>query len=179
MHCMPCIHGRYALVKGPHKMLPVALIKTSFDPFIRDERCVGFGFKSCHVIVFYWIWILKFLLNTFHSGRLRLKSSSSHVFLHGNISTDNCARKLFKLSKRFGKSTMKKKQNIWCLQWKKTIFGVGFQVFCEWHHKWSCFRPFWPAIYGPKPKPLDGIISLKKFLLESRLKSESFDTLDD
>ena len=38
--------------------------------------------------------------------------------------------------------------------------------------------PFWPTSSGPGPKPLDGSISLK-FLLETRLKSESFDTLDD
>jgi len=36
--------------------------------------------------------------------------------------------------------------------------------------------PLWPTSSGPRPKPLDGSILLK-FLLETRLKSESFDTL--
>jgi len=40
------------------------------------------------------------------------------------------------------------------------------------------FRPPWPTSPGPGPKPLDGSISLK-FLLETRLQSNSFDTLDD
>jgi len=35
-----------------------------------------------------------------------------------------------------------------------------------------------PTLSGHRPKPLDGGISLK-FLLETRLKSEYFDTLDD
>jgi len=37
------------------------------------------------------------------------------------------------------------------------------------------FRPPWPTSPGPRLKPLDGSISLK-FLLETRLQSESFDT---
>jgi len=43
---------------------------------------------------------------------------------------------------------------------------------------WRTFRPPWPTSAGPEPKPLDGRISLE-FLLETRLQSESFDTLDD
>jgi len=52
------------------------------------------------------------------------------------------------------------------------------RVFCEWHHKWRTFSPLWPTLPGPGHQPLDGSISLK-FLLETRLQSESFDTLDD
>jgi len=44
---------------------------------------------------------------------------------------------------------------------------------------WRTLRPPWPTSPGPGPKPLDGSISLLKFLLETRLQSESFDTLDD
>ena len=44
--------------------------------------------------------------------------------------------------------------------------------------KWSNFRLFSPTSSGPRPKLLDGSISLK-FLLDIRLKSESFDSLDD
>jgi len=36
----------------------------------------------------------------------------------------------------------------------------------------------WPTLPGPGCQPLDGSISLK-LLLETRLQSESFDTLDD
>ena len=39
-------------------------------------------------------------------------------------------------------------------------------------------RPPWPTSPGPGPKVLDASILLK-FLLETRLQSESFDTLDD
>jgi len=56
---------------------------------------------------------LKSHLNTSHSGGLRLKSSSLHVFLHGNISADDCARAI----QSFSKSAMKKK--------------LGFRFFCE------------------------------------------------
>ena len=40
------------------------------------------------------------------------------------------------------------------------------------------FRPPWPTLLGRGLKPLGGNISLK-FLLETRLQFESFDTLDD
>jgi len=40
------------------------------------------------------------------------------------------------------------------------------------------FRPPWPTLPGPGCQPLGGSISLN-FLLETRLQSESFDTLDD
>jgi len=43
---------------------------------------------------------------------------------------------------------------------------------------WRAFRPPWPTLPGPGRQPLGGSISLK-FLLETRLQSESFDTLDD
>ena len=61
--------------------------------------------------------------------------------------------------------------------WKK-IFAWGMRVFCEWRHKCRTFRPPWPTLPGPERQPLGGSISLK-FLLETRLQSESFDTLDD
>jgi len=62
---------------------------------------------------------------------------------------------------------------------QKKIFWLGVVwIFCEWHHKWRTFRPPWPTSPGPRPKPLDGSISLKD-ILETRLQSESFDTLHD
>jgi len=62
----------------------------------------------------------------------------------------------------------------------RQVFTSGmkknFGVFCEWHHKWSCFRPFCPTSPGPRPKPLDGSISLKFYW---KLGEKSFDTLGD
>jgi len=58
---------------------------------------------------------------------------------------------------------------------RKKYFAWGVQVFCECRHKW---RTFWPLSPGPGRQPIDGSISLK-FLLDSRLQSEPFDTLDD
>jgi len=61
---------------------------------------------------------------------------------------------------------------------RKKIFFLGMQVFCEWSHKWRTFRPPWTTLPGPGRQPLGGSISLK-FLLETRLQSEFFDTKDD
>jgi len=61
---------------------------------------------------------------------------------------------------------------------KKKFFAWGVRVFCECCHKWRTFRPPWPTLPAPGCQPLGGSISLK-FLLETRLQSESFDTLDD
>jgi len=43
---------------------------------------------------------------------------------------------------------------------------------------WRTFWLPWPTSPGPGHQLLDGSISLK-FLLETRLQSKSFDTLDD
>jgi len=91
------------------------------------------------------------------------------MFFHKVIFADDCVRELFKPSKDSASLRV-------CND--KKFFGFGFQVFCEWHHKWSCFRPFQPTSSGPRPKPLDGSILLM-FLLITRLKSKSFDTLMD
>jgi len=63
-------------------------------------------------------------------------------------------------------------------QWKKKSFWFGGADFFEWCHKRKAFRPPWPTAPGPGHKLLDGGISLK-ILLETRLQSKSFDTLDD
>jgi len=55
-------------------------------------------------------------------------------------------------------------------------FCLEVRVVCEWRHKWRTFRPPWPTLPGPGHQPLSGSISLK-FLLETRLQSESFDDL--
>ena len=81
----------------------------------------------------------------------------------------------------FGLRTWSKCQKTWQVflsALKKIFFAWGVRVFCEWCHKWSTFRPPWSTLPGPGRQPLGGSISLK-FLLETRLQSESFDTLDD
>ena len=39
-----------------------------------------------------------------------------------------------------------------CIQQKK--FWLGVRIFCEWHYKWSTFKPPWPTSPGPGAKPL-------------------------
>jgi len=39
---------------------------------------------------------------------------------------------------------------------KKILSILGFGFFCECHHKWSNFRPFWPILSATMPKLLDG-----------------------
>ena len=60
---------------------------------------------------------------------------------------------------------------------KQFFLVLGFRFFVSDVIS-STFRPLWPISSGPGPKLLGSSISLK-FLLETRLKSESFDTLDD
>jgi len=79
---------------------------------------------------------------------------------------NHCSRELFKPS-RLGKPS--------CHNVEK-IFLVLF--LCEWRHQWSTFRPLWSTSPGPGPKPLVGSILLK-FFLETRVKSESCDSLAD
>jgi len=56
--------------------------------------------------------------------------------------------------------------------------ALGKNFFACGVRKWRTFRPPWPTLPGPGRQPLGGSISLK-FILETRLQSESFDTLDD
>ena len=61
---------------------------------------------------------------------------------------------------------------------RKKFFGWGVLIFCEWCQNCRTFRTPWRTSPGLGPKPSDGSISLK-FLLETRLQSELFNTLDD
>jgi len=98
----------------------------------------------------------------------RAKTTGSHVALHMcNLGAES-GRELFKCSKDAASLLVCTRKN----------FLLGVLIFCEWRHKWKTFRPPWPTSPGPGRKPLDGSISLK-FLLKTRLQSESFDTLDD
>jgi len=61
---------------------------------------------------------------------------------------------------------------------EKNFFAWGCRFFVSViRHKWRSFRPPWPTLPGLGHQPLDDSISLK-FLLETRLQSKSFDTLD-
>ena len=78
---------------------------------------------------------------------------------------------------RPGKS-LKRRGKSSSLHSKKIFLLRGVRVFCDWRHKWRTFRPPCPTLPGPRRQPLGGSISLK-FLLETRLQSEYFDTKDD
>jgi len=77
---------------------------------------------------------------------------------------------------RPGKS-LKRRAKSFSLHSKK-YFLLGEYRFLERRHKWRTFWTPWPTLPGPGRQLLGGSISLK-FLLETRLQSESFDTLDD
>jgi len=91
------------------------------------------------------------------------------VALCGNFSGSVCSTDPVKVSKDAASLLV-------CT--RKKFFCLGVRVFCEWRHKWKTFRPPWPTLLGPGRQLLGGSISLK-FLLETRLQSVSFDTLDD
>jgi len=52
------------------------------------------------------------------------------------------------------------------------------RIFCDWRHKWSSFGVILAHVIWPKAQPLGQSVSLK-FLLETRLESESFEPLID
>jgi len=97
---------------------------------------------------------------------VRKKTAGLHVALRGNISTSVRVTDLVEVSKDVASLVV-------CTL--KKFFGWGMQVFYEWRHKW---RTFWPPSPGPGRQLLDGSVSLK-FLLETNLQSESFDTTND
>ena len=78
---------------------------------------------------------------------------------------------------RHGKS-LKRRGKTSSLHSKKFFLLGGCVFFCLWRHTWRTFRPHWPTLPGSWRQPLGGSISLK-FLLETRLQAESFDTLHD
>jgi len=86
-----------------------------------------------------------------------------HVASHRNFFCPVCSTDPEKVSKDAASLLVCTRKKIFCLE------GAGL---------WKTFRPPWPTLPGPGRQPLGGSISLK-FLLETRLQSESFDTLND
>jgi len=79
-------------------------------------------------------------------------------------SSADCARELFKASNR---ST----NRLVCTL--KKFFVGGCEFFCEWRHKSSSFWVILAGVARPRAQPLSQSVS-HKFLLETRLESESF-----
>jgi len=110
-------------------------------------------------------------INTLRTG-LRyfdfgLKNSSFWLPYQCPSSSTDCSRELFKGSN--GSASL-----VDCT--RKKFFGWGLWIFCDWHHKWSSFTVILAHVAWPKTQPLGQSVSLK-FLLETRLESESFEPL--
>jgi len=101
-------------------------------------------------------------------GDFRKKHQNACGFAQGFLPFGKCHRP-GRSVKRHGKSSS--------LHLKKN-FCLGDVDFLWVTHKWRTFRPPWSTLPGPGCQTSDGGISLK-FLLETRLQSESFDTLDN
>jgi len=112
-------------------------------------------------------WVNTFIARLIQA--VHAKIAGLHVVLRGLNSGTESIRELFKCSKDSTHLPV-------C---SEIFFSVlGFALFCEWRYKWRTFRPPWPTSPVPGPKLLDVSISLK-LLLETKLKSESCDTLGD
>jgi len=101
--------------------------------------------------------------------RFRPKNSSFWLPYQRPSSFADCARELFKSSN--GSASL-----LVCT-WKK-FFDWGLWIFCDWHHKWSSFGVILAYVAWARAQPLGQSVSLK-FLLETKLKSESFEPLID
>ena len=92
-----------------------------------------------------------------------------HVALCGNISVPVRVTDLVEAS-RYAASLL--------VYTRKKFFAWGVWVFVSDIITGGTFWPPWPTLPGPGCQSLGGSFSLR-FLLEIRLQSESFDTLDD
>jgi len=82
-------------------------------------------------------------------GDFHARTTGSRLALRNSAAESG--RELFKGSKDVA--------SLLVCNWKKN-FVWGWQIFCEWYHKWRAFGPPWPISPGPGPKSLDGSISL-------------------
>ena len=120
---------------------------------VGDFNTVGellYWSKCIKILVRFWqnlvlfFWIKRCLQkgkiwNTSAAGQLRLKSSCLHMSLCGNNSASNCARELLNLKPSKDPASL-------LVYNEKKLFWFWVSFFCEWRHKWSSFRPFWPFI---------------------------------
>jgi len=116
-----------------------------------------------------WINPVLKVLTLWHPAAFRdfwEKNTETHMALRGNFSGLVSGTKPVSLRRRVSLVTCTRKK-----------FWLGVVDFL-WRRKWKTFRPPWPTFPGSRRQPLDGSISLK-FLLETRLQCESFDSLDD
>jgi len=100
------------------------------------------------------------------------------IFGKKRLNTRGFAREYLRSCTGYGRGRSVKRRGKSSSLHSKKFFAWGVRVFCEWRLKSRTFRPPWPTLPGPGCQPLGGSISLK-FLLETWLQSESFDTLDD
>ena len=98
-----------------------------------------------------------------------LKSSSFRLPYQRPSSSADCTRELFNGSN--GSASL-----VDCT--RKKFFVLGVWIFCDWRHKWSSFWVILAHVTWPRAQPLGQSILLK-FSLETRLESESFETLID
>ena len=140
-----------------------ASIWSKHDAMTLQISQIFFKFMQVHINV---------IINTLRAAwfrRFSQKNSSFWLPYQCPSSSAHCARELFSGSN--GSASL-----VDCT--RKKFFTWGVRFFFEWRHKWRTFWPPWPTLPGPRRQPLGGSILLK-FLLETRLQSESFDTLDN
>ena len=112
------------------------------------------------------------IFHTLVSGRnrefSRQNSRIARGFAQEFFRSGKCYRPGQRLKRRGKSSSLHSKQ----------FFACGLWIFSEGCHTWRTYRSPWPTLPGPGCHLLDGSILLK-VLLETRLQSKSFDTLDD
>jgi len=122
-----------------------------------------------------WHEIRQFMLTLWEPAynifvpRFQPKTSSLRLPYQHHSSSADYARELFKSLNGLASLLV-------CT--RKKNFGWGVRIFCEWRHKWSNFWAILAHVTWPRAQLLGQSISLK-FLLETRLESESFESLID
>ena len=112
------------------------------------------------------------IINWHFGVRLHLR-----IFEKKRLNARGFAREFHCSCKDYGPGRSVKRRSKSSSLHSKNFFLLGVCGFFV-SDKWRAFRPPWPTLPGPGRQPLGGGISLE-FLLQTRLQSESFDTLDD
>ena len=126
-------------------------------------------YKVFEILIYSRLHFFVFSINSLASGCFRGFSEKKRRNARG------FAREFLQSGTGYAPGQSVKRRGKSCSLHSKKFFAWGVRLFCEWRHKW---RTFWPTLSDPGRQPLDDGILLK-FLLETRLQSESFDTLDD